>query len=207
MFTSGIPLKQVNHENDSELNTKVRHNDSLVNELLQSIDMFRRDNGDFPRHLNKREDFTSQQRQFQNEMLYAHNFYRSYYCAQPLTLDDELNRSAQRFAQKLADTNQFQHSGTPGVGENLYWASGIQINGYNAPIAWYQEIKDYNFNNGGFSMSTGHFTQLVWRNTKRLGVGVAYTNGGQSVYIVAQYIPPGNYQGQYQENVRQQGNC
>ncbi|CAF4308109.1 unnamed protein product, partial [Rotaria sordida] len=98
-------------------------------------------------------------------------------------------------------------SGTQGVGENLYWASGRQINAYNAPIAWYQEIKDYDFNNGGFSMSTGHFTQLVWRNTKRLGVGVAYTNGGQSVYIVAQYLPPGNYQGQYQENVRQQGNC
>ncbi|CAF3821990.1 unnamed protein product, partial [Rotaria sordida] len=67
MFTNGIPLNQVDHENDLKLNTKVRHNDSLVNELLQSIDMFRRDNGDFPRHLNKREDFTSQQRQFQNE--------------------------------------------------------------------------------------------------------------------------------------------
>ncbi|CAF3278568.1 unnamed protein product, partial [Rotaria sp. Silwood2] len=35
-------------------------------------------------------------------MLYAHNYYRSYYCAQVLQLDDTLSRSAQNFAEKLA---------------------------------------------------------------------------------------------------------
>ncbi|CAF4223576.1 unnamed protein product, partial [Rotaria sordida] len=49
-------------------------------------------------------------------------------------------------------------------------------------------------------MKTGHFTQVVWRSTKKLGVGVAYADEGRTVYVVAQYSPPGNYQGQYQAN-------
>ncbi|CAF1331001.1 unnamed protein product [Rotaria sordida] len=143
-------------------------------------------------------------------MLAAHNSYRARHCAQPLQLDDTLCRSAQDYAQKLASTNQFSHSGTKGVGENLYkaWSSTtIKINGATAVTSWYNEIKDYNFNNGGFSMKTGHFTQVVWRNTKKLGVGVAYADEGRTVYVVAQYSPPGNYQGQYQANVRPQGSC
>lgn len=52
-------------------------------------------------------------------------------------------------------------------------------------------------------MATGHFTQLVWKNTQRVGAGIAYTSDRKKVYVVAQYSPPGNYQGQYQQNVLQ----
>ena len=34
--------------------------------------------------------------------------------------------------------------------------------------AWYDEVKDYNFSYGGFAMNTGHFTQLVWRETVKV---------------------------------------
>ena len=34
--------------------------------------------------------------------------------------------------------------------------------------AWYDEVKDYNFSYGGFAMNTGHFTQLVWRDTVKV---------------------------------------
>jgi hypothetical protein len=50
-------------------------------------------------------------------------------------------------------------------------------------------------------METGSFTQLVWANSRQLGIGIAYTNDGHSAYIVAQYLPPGNYGNEYQENV------
>ena len=29
-------------------------------------------------------------------------------------------------------------------------------------------MKDYNFSYGGFAMNTGHFTQLVWRETVKV---------------------------------------
>ncbi|CAF1392433.1 unnamed protein product [Rotaria sp. Silwood1] len=132
-------------------------------------------------------------------MLDAHNKYRASHCANPLQLDDTLSRSAQNYAHTLAYTNSFQHSGIRGVGENLYM-------GATAVKSWYDEVSQYNFNWGGFSMATGHFTQVVWRGSQKLGVGVARSSTG-AVYVVAQYTPPGNYQGQFQANVRPKNSC
>ena len=42
------------------------------------------------------------------------------------------------------------------------------------------QIKDYNFGAPGFGMNTGHFTQVVWKGTTSVGVGIA---GGYAVHI------------------------
>jgi len=38
---------------------------------------------------------------------------------------------------------------------------------------WYNEINKYNYTSPGFSKETGHFTQVVWKNSKELGIGMA----------------------------------
>jgi hypothetical protein len=76
-----------------------------------------------------------------------------------------------------------------------------QIIGADAVASWYSEVKDYDFNSGGFSGATGHFTQLVWKGTTNVGAGYAFTPDRTKVYVVAQYTPPGNYQDQYGDNV------
>ena len=48
-------------------------------------------------------------------------------------------------------------------------------------------------------MDTGHSTQLIWKSSKYLGMGMATANN--AYYCTAQYSPPGNMQGQYRENV------
>ena len=53
-------------------------------------------------------------------MLRAHNLYRSRHCAPPLTLDDNLSRSAQKYAEQLSKTDRFEHSNGEDYGENLY---------------------------------------------------------------------------------------
>ena len=68
--------------------------------------------------------------------------------------------------------------------------------------AWYEEVNDYSWSSPGFSSGTGHFTQLVWISSKQLGTGVACTSAPVSCYIVANYWPPGNYQGAYPQNVK-----
>ena len=70
------------------------------------------------------------------------------------TITQQLNDMAQKWAQKLADTDTFEHSGTDGVGENIYASSGT-VNGKDAVGAWYSEIKDYDFAAPGFGMNTG----------------------------------------------------
>jgi len=150
-------------------------------------------------------DFTPEQRQYQQQMLDSTNKYRARHCVPPLVPDDDLNRSAQNYAQTLADADKFEHSHTPGLGENLWMSMSSApidtVSGADASDAWYSEIKDYDFNNGGFSMGTGHFTQLVWKSSQKLGAGVAFNSDRTKVYGVGQYTPPGNFEGQYADNV------
>lgn len=62
--------------------------------------------------------------------------------------------------------------------------------------AWYDEYTQYDVKN---ESSATHFSQLVWKNSKSLGVGHAYN--GQKLFIVALYKPPGNIRGLFQANV------
>lgn len=66
--------------------------------------------------------------------------------------------------------------------------------------AFYNQIKDYDFLNPGFSMATFLFTQLVWRGSENLGIGVAKNQKG-GTFVVANFDPKGNYRGQYEYNV------
>jgi len=50
-----------------------------------------------------------------------------------------------------------------------------------------------------YFLFAGHFTQVVWKGTQELGLGMA-TKSGRTV-IVATYNPPGNYIGEYTKNV------
>ena len=75
------------------------------------------------------------------------------------------------------------------------------LSGSKATQSWYDEIKDYNFGKPGFSMATGHFTQVVWKGSNRLGVGIAFANGNRKAVVVTNYSPPGNYQGQFGQHV------
>ncbi|KIH63409.1 hypothetical protein ANCDUO_06289 [Ancylostoma duodenale] len=64
---------------------------------------------------------------------------------------------------------------------------------------------------------TGHFTQLIWRGSRRMGVGVsiAYNDGSKRgpcspsvplymIYVVVKYDPAGNFQTyeSYMNNVK-----
>jgi hypothetical protein len=72
----------------------------------------------------------------------------------------------------------------------------------------YNEVLSYNYGNPGFSMTTGHFTAVVWRSSTLLGCTVKvcdsiqnlnWDNGG--TLVICRYAPAGNVQGQYAENV------
>ena len=61
----------------------------------------------------------------------------------------------------------------------------------------------YDFNSGGFSGGTGHFTQVVWKGSTQLGIGRAESQekGMKCAYIVGRYRPAGNMIGDFPQNV------
>jgi uncharacterized protein YkwD len=130
----------------------------------------------------------------------AHNRYRAKHCAQPLTWSNKLAEVAQKWANTLRDKGcVFGHSPGAKYGENL--AAGTQgaLDPEKTTGMWYDEIRLYKFPNGGFSMETGHFTQVVWRSTKQVGCGHVVCKGND-IYV-CNYDPPGNWEGKYREEV------
>ena len=57
---------------------------------------------------------------FRQEALTEHNIKRDSHCTAPMRLNASLNTIAQNYAEYLAANNLFNHSRTPGLGENLY---------------------------------------------------------------------------------------
>jgi hypothetical protein len=119
------------------------------------------------------------------------NNIRNTHQAPPVTWDNGLATTALNWAIYMNDNNVFKHSNS-NYGENLAYIMRERNNNtaINTAIKlWYDENTQYNYNTPGFSMTTGHFTQLVWVGTKQIGAGVL--NG----YVVMEYNPPGNYIG------------
>lgn len=130
----------------------------------------------------------------------AHNALRAKHCAAPLAWSKKLADVAQKWANALRDKGcVFGHSPGAKFGENL--AAGTQgaLDPATTVGMWYDEIKLYKFPSGGFSMETGHFTQVVWRSTTQVGCGHV-TCKGNDIYV-CNYDPPGNWEGKYRDEV------
>ena len=151
---------------------------------------------------NKGKQNLSGYTQFDIEALEAHNRYRRKHHVPPLALNKDLCKIAQSYAQRLLATNSFEHSQNKykgnELGENLYMCSGKVATGEMATTDWYNEIKMHNFRKD-FQSETGHFTQVVWKGTEEVGFGVA--NKGNTYFVVANYYPPGNFAGEFANNV------
>jgi pathogenesis-related protein 1 len=133
------------------------------------------------------------------ELLEAHNRHRAAHCAPPLAWSPEIAAIAQAWADKLASGGcKLQHSQGE-LGENLAGGTTGLVGASKAVELWYGESSKYDFAHGAFSMTTGHFTQLVWKESARLGCGTA-SCGGTQVWV-CNYDPPGNVEGFYPENV------
>jgi uncharacterized protein YkwD len=130
----------------------------------------------------------------------AHNAARAKHCAGPLAWSPQLAQYAQKWADTLrAKGCMFGHSPGMQYGENLAGGTEGVLDPEGTVAYWYDEIKGYKFPNGGFSMTTGHFTQLVWRATTHVGCGHT-TCKGNDIWV-CEYDPPGNVEGEYRANV------
>jgi len=62
--------------------------------------------------------------------------------------------------------------------------------------SWFDQRRQYDINN---ESSATDYTQLVWKNTTKIGVGHAYN--GKQLYVIVIYKPSGNIQSEFAANV------
>jgi hypothetical protein len=99
--------------------------------------------------------------------------------------------------------------GSTYVGENLYVYLTTSSSTPNiVPLAldaWFDEQQNYNYGPVQGSSPAGHYTQLVWADTHRVGCALAvcpgsafgYSNAYTGYYLACDYARGGNYIGQY----------
>ena len=114
------------------------------------------------------------------------------------------NTTIAQTAQIYSNQCLWQHSGAPGLGENLYASTSSTGAQTASADNWASEFQYFNYsaNSCASGQTCGHYTQMVWRATSQLGCGVSNcTTGspfgsGNWTLVVCNYSPPGNIIGQ-----------
>ncbi|VDN07497.1 unnamed protein product [Thelazia callipaeda] len=163
---------------------------------------------------------TSEQRM---QIVAQHNNYRSKLAnGKERSKDDNFMPSArnmlkmiwscdlERTAQQWADHCRFQHSTRQqrnNAGENIYYyqssediTNEAQKAALMAGEAWWSELYEFYYSNplndmtmNQFNPKVGHFTQMAWANTHKIGCGIApQCSNGHKVIVVCQYKEAGN---------------
>ena len=128
------------------------------------------------------------------DMVDAHNAVRAGVKMPPLIWSDRLAERAQDWADTLLARRQFAHRQKSPYGENLFEITGGSSTSAQVVKAWADEVRDYDYKSNKCRGMCGHYTQIVWRDTKEVGCAVA--RGGGTEVWVCNYDPPGNYIGE-----------
>lgn len=134
------------------------------------------------------------------DILDAHNQYRRALNIDPLEWSEPLSRSARSWANYLAKSGTLQHSENTAYGENLAVATIGHLSASQMVDLWGKEKQYFipgrsfpNVSRTGHWKDVGHYTQVVWENTKSVGCGLARDK--ENNYLVCHYQPAGNVMG------------
>ena len=140
--------------------------------------------------------------QFPARMIAAHNAERVRMGMAPLVWDAELGTGAAVDAQQMARTGMFQHSNRQarrGVGENLWMGTHGAFSPEAMVGGWASEKRYFvpgtfpNNSRTGNWEDVGHYTQMIWPTTTRVGCALASTP--RVDYLVCRYATAGNVDG------------
>jgi len=140
--------------------------------------------------------------QFPARILAAHNAERARVGMPSLIWDPALGNGAAVYAQQLALSGQFAHSDRSarrGIGENL-WMGTRGAFSIEAMVGGWASEKRYfvpgifpNVSRTGNWDDVGHYTQMIWPATQRVGCAIASTP--RVDYLVCRYATAGNMDG------------
>ncbi|KAG6008440.1 hypothetical protein E4U21_004462 [Claviceps maximensis] len=158
---------------------------------------------------------------YQKRVIEQHTLHRGNHSIhEPMEWDDTLAQ----YALNTANSCVFEHDmkqGNGGYGQNLasmgttedidgqevkYIADAITNQWYNGEINSFEPFFGLSDPPSSIFEATGHVTQVLWKGTRKVGCATVKCAAGtifsmHSQYSVCNYYPPGNYAGEYKENV------
>lgn len=136
-------------------------------------------------------------------MLTLHNGARAAVRMPPLAWDEALAKGAESYARDLARRSVFEHSKQPrgpaAQGENLWTGTRGAYRYEEMAQHWIDERRNFvnapvpNISRTGRFRDVGHYSQIVWSTTTR--VGCALASNRRDDYLVCRYSPAGNVWG------------
>ncbi|KAJ5789954.1 uncharacterized protein N7518_006965 [Penicillium psychrosexuale] len=152
---------------------------------------------------------------YQESILYYHNIHRSEHSVGDLTWSDDLAGAANTLASRCVyghDTSIVSASGD--YGQNIaYGYDAAEVGEKIISGMMYTDEAPYFANLYGEANPDmtnfekwGHFTQIVWKATTQVGCATVSCSdlgnvGSAAPYTVCNYGSPGNYAGEYADNV------
>ena len=117
---------------------------------------------------------------------------------QRLTWSKDLAKYAQEWADHIAETGKLEHRPKGKYGENLAAGQAEDYGTREAAATWLKEKEAYDAGERELE-KVGHYTQMVWSRTTRIGAGKAVIKAGPMkgwTVIVCNYDPRGNVRGE-----------
>jgi len=137
----------------------------------------------------------------------AHNRVREEMGVPPLSWSPKIAAYVQKWADHLAEEGcQMVHRTENEYGENLFWQSAViwsdgrkeisKISPTEAVTSWADEKKDYRYNSNSCRSGKmcGHYTQVVWADSKEVGCAMQVCSDRGQIWV-CNYSPPGNWVG------------
>ena len=175
-------------------------------------------------------------KKFMNKALEKNNEYRNYHGVKELSLDEDLYKRAWILAKQILEKGENNHDNNLLYNikneplNMLIFKSEKELTPEKLMEIWYKESENYNFQEPESIQNKAdceHFTQMVWKNTKKFGIGyyckteeieIKSNNSNtnkkeeeeekekrkivkENIYYVALYFPQGNIPNKYSENV------
>lgn len=94
-----------------------------------------------------------------------------------MRLNKKLCKFAEEWAKVIAARGTPAHRLNSPYGENIFcsWSSNaaVTVEGWEPAEHWYSEGVNHVFGKEPATLKTGHFTQVIWKDSRELGVGMA----------------------------------
>ena len=134
-------------------------------------------------------------------MLRAHNIVRQEHGIDAdLVWDEDLTKISKEWIEHLElDNNcQMEHNLDSPLGENLFWSMNYMVTATEVVESWAseEEFYDYDSNSCESGQMCGHYTQIVWEDTKRVGCAMLECSKGDEYLWMCNYDPAGNWVGE-----------